>query len=218
MLIDIAVCGIEGTGKTTATKLIEKIMAEDGYSTDRVPFMELPFNHFTSPHRRAARAAKKAAGFKEGVPMSRYDGNLGTLLNVKPQPLSISYFLVFMFRIAAFRIVFGGRRHRRVRIFERYFYDNIAHRTTPSGWHRSLESLMLAMTPKPTILFLLSATCDEILVRRPRIRRDSVAMLLARYRTLEEQVDGAVTIDTTRDVAMLETKLRACLHQYLRQR
>jgi thymidylate kinase len=215
MLIDIAVCGIEGTGKTTAVKLIEKIMNEAGHRTRRIPFMQLPFNHFTSPHRRVARAAKKTAGFKEGVPMSQYDENLGTLLNVKPTPLSIAYFIVFVFRLAAFRIVLGAPRRKEVRIFERYFYDNIAHRTTRSRWRISLESLMLALTPKPTIVFLLKAGCDEIAARRPRIRRESIVTFLERYQILEEKLGGAATIDTGGDVGLLEATLRAHLRQYL---
>jgi thymidylate kinase len=214
MKIDVAVCGIEGTGKTTAAKLIDQIMKDAGYSTRRVPFMQLSFNHFTSPHRGVARAAKKAAGFKEGVPMSRYDENLGALLDVKPTSLSVAYFVVFVFRVIAFRIFFALTRREQVLVFERYFYDNIAHKTTPSPWQRVLESVMLAITPKPKIVFFLTASCDQIVVRRPRISRDSVLGLLSRFEVLKDKIGAVVTIDTMRDVAMLDDQLRKHLNPY----
>ena len=147
--------------------------------------------------------------------MSQYDKHLGTLLDVKPTRLSIAYFVIFLFRVVTFRMFFALSRPKQVRIFERYFYDNIAHRTTHSRWQAVLESVMLAVTPKPTVLIFLTASCDEIVIRRPRISRESVVKLLARYRTLEHRVGATITIDTLRDVTLLDHELRGHLRQYL---
>ena|SRR5687768_4303298 len=217
MKIDIAVCGMEGTGKTTTVKLLESLLMEAGYSPRRVPFMQLPFNHFTSPHRWMARSAKRAVAFKEGTEMSQYDDNLRALLNVKPSHLSILYVVVFVFRVLAFRVFFAFRSHKRAVIFARYFYDNIAHKTVRSRRQRILESLMLAMTPKPKMLFFLNAPADTIVVRRPRISRENVLTLLARYKALGDRLDEVVTLDTTRGVVLLESDLRDHLRRYLCQ-
>ena len=216
MKIDIAVCGTEGVGKTTTVKLIEKMLTDAGYSTRRIAFMQLPFNHFTSPHRWMARSAKRAAGFKEGASMSQYDEQLRTLLDVKPETLSLAYFFVFVFRILAFRTVFAFRPRRQVIIFERYFYDNIVNKTAQSRLQLLLESLMLAITPKPKVLFLLKTDADEMVKRRPRISRENVQTILARYAALKRKIASAVTIDTMSGVPLLEAHVRGELRDYLR--
>lgn len=201
----IVICGIDGSGKTTNTQFIRKILHESGYDSARVQFNRLPFNYFTSFHLLKKHYLQKKIAKQNEASKSRLSEEMRQHQNIKMNRLTLVVFFGFAFRILCYWLYSIFKRRNCVQIYDRYFYDNIAGCIRRSRRENILTKLLLMIIPNPKLCFILITKENIIKKRRPWFSVDGyIIPLLRNYKELSAIIPSAILINT--DMSMSEAE------------
>jgi hypothetical protein len=211
----ITVSGIDGSGKGTTVKDLERLLNGMGIPARRLRFRSLsafemlgwPFRTERAPRHRGA-----------------VDSTSGSPRRVGFQPPTLSAALTcgYVARIVAFH-VFHHRHSGRCTVLDGYFYDNLALYGLRSRRERMYAALLQWLMPVPHLAILLVASPQAISERRPYLAGEFVTGASRGYARLRERcpqlveirTDGGSVASEKLDL-LVRTRLRAFLPPHAR--
>jgi thymidylate kinase len=162
--IIISFSGIDGAGKSTQIEKLRSYLTDAG-----VPVRELTFwdNVVMFPGLRS--------GFSRVVLQS--DGSVGTPdrpanrndKNAQSWPLLLGRAALYLFDVINLRSIVAEATSRDggVVIFDRYIYDQLAAMPMDSWLARSYAKILLKLSPRPDLSYVLDAVPEEARARKP---------------------------------------------------
>lgn len=160
----ISFSGIDGAGKSTQIEKLRSYLADAG-----VPVRELTFwdNVVMFPRLRS--------GFSRVVLQS--DGSVGTPdrpanrndKNAQSWPLLLGRAALYIFDVINLRriVAQAASQDGGVIIFDRYIYDQLAAMPMDSWLARSYARMLLKLSPRPDLSYVLDAVPEEARARKP---------------------------------------------------
>jgi thymidylate kinase len=160
----ISFSGIDGAGKSTQIEKLRSYLADAG-----VPVRELTFwdNVVMFPRLRS--------GFSRVVLQS--DGSVGTPdrpanrndKNAQSWPLLLGRAALYIFDVINLRriVAQAATQDGGVIIFDRYIYDQLAAMPMDSWLARSYARVLLKLSPRPDLSYVLDAVPEEARARKP---------------------------------------------------
>jgi thymidylate kinase len=160
----ISFSGIDGAGKSTQIEKLRSYLADAG-----VPVRELTFwdNVVMFPGLRS--------GFSRVVLQS--DGSVGTPdrpanrndKNAQSWPLLLGRAALYIFDVINLRriVAQAATQDGGVVIFDRYIYDQLAAMPMDSWLARSYARVLLKLSPRPDLSYVLDAVPEEARARKP---------------------------------------------------
>lgn len=153
--------GIDGAGKTTQINCVHAHLLDQGFRVARATFWD---DAAFLPRLRAGVSLSFLAKTPstDGIPL-RNDKN------VRGWYLMLPRYALYLLDALRLRWVVSRLRSRDYDfiIFDRYLYDQLAQVQSRRWLARAYIHLLLALTPKPTVAFLLDASPDEAFLRKP---------------------------------------------------
>ena len=162
-LMLITFSGIDGAGKSTQIQKLREHLQAEG-----IPVRELTFWDNVAVFRSAR------SGFSRHVLQS--DGSVGAPdrpakrrdKNLQSWPLFIGRSFLHFLDVINLRSVVLRERHKDcVVIFDRYIYDQLAALPMERWWARAFARVLLRVTPKPDVSFVLDAVPEVARERKP---------------------------------------------------
>jgi len=160
----ISFSGIDGAGKSTQIEKLRSYLADAG-----IPVRELTFwdNVVMFPGLRS--------GFSRVVLQS--DGSVGTPdrpanrndKNAQSWPLLLGRAALYIFDVIHLRSIVAEATSQDggVVIFDRYIYDQLAAMPMESWLARSYAKILLKLSPRPDLSYVLDAVPEEARARKP---------------------------------------------------
>lgn len=182
----IALCGPEGTGKSTNREFIVQLARSHGLDACGVTSHELSIGTLVTRVARRLGILRKKDRFSSefrGIGRGRTEGPTTKDRMLRRRLRSFRRSLSYFGDAVIFRLYlrFGSCRSQDLVVADRYLYDSMARLTDdlPSmiGW-------LAFMSRRPDVAFLLSGRPNELLERRPGSTLEYHEMVQARYTAL----------------------------------
>lgn len=186
----VSFSGIDGAGKSTQIERLEHGLAQSGLSVLRLAFWD---DVIVLPEFRAGVSHKLLRGElgvgAPGKPVRRRDKNARKwYLTLARAPFYLLDALSLRRRVARVR-----KSQADVVIFDRYIYDQLAN-VAGNGAGRFYSRLLLALSPRPDIAYLLDADPEAALARKPEYPLDFLHAYRRAYLRLGEMAREMVVI------------------------
>jgi len=180
----ITVCGMVGSGKSSAERGILRMLAQAGvpgvaWRFRTLPCFQLPFG---SARHRDAPAAKPA-------PIGRGRG-------YRRKPLTLGITAGYLGRMAAFRVYRHWRQRDGWTICNRYFYDNLAHFELEAPRARKYLAVLRRFMPRPDLAILFVASPAVIAERRPQYSAEYLEQVGDAYKSLIKRFPELVVLNS----------------------
>jgi thymidylate kinase len=198
----VAVCGMVGTGKTTAVKHIEGVLRRHGIEAAQWRFQRLPCISF----KRTLPPGSKPEPFDRGDRTLRGQG-------YRARTLTWGTTLGYLVRSFAFRVYRRWPRPSRWVISNRYFYDSFAHFDLEAGHGPLYTRILQALLPKPDLAFLMLASPQTLAARRPQYSAEYITRVDAGYQRLRELFPDLIEISSETDAHGFERLERSILQR-----
>lgn len=157
----IAVSGVVGSGKSSTARAVVELLQTAGVDAEHVRFRE-----FVAIGQGSPRTAGTARGDVAAQDEPRWQG-------YRRRRLGAAAVGVQLLRILVFRLKIARRPANRVLVFDRYFFDSLAHfELRPGG---VLLTVLRMAIPRPTLAALLVVPESTIVSRRPHYSREYVS-------------------------------------------
>lgn len=179
----ISFSGIDGAGKSTQIQRLRSYLADAG-----IPVTELTFwdNVVMFPRLRS--------GFSRIVLQS--DGSIGTPekpakrndKNAQSWPLLFGRAALYMFDVLNLRRIVAHAKSQDggVVIFDRYIYDQLAAMPMDSWLARTYAKLLLRLSPRPDLAYVLDAVPEVARARKPEYPIDFMHRQRTSYMRLRQ--------------------------------
>ncbi len=179
-----------GSGKSTITKHVVDVLSSEGIDAQLVRFRALgPFATLT-PGRAASRAESPAPTTR------RFTG-------FRLRALTARRTLGYLFKMLWFRVM-GPARQPVTLVFDRYFYDSLAHYTLRSWPERVYLAMLRLMMPKPDLAIALIPSAEVAASRRPDYDANYIVLAGEGYRRLSKEFSELIQINTDPGEAALD--------------
>jgi ABC-type dipeptide/oligopeptide/nickel transport system ATPase component len=179
----IALSGVVGSGKSSTAKAVVALLHEKGRRAAYVRFRD-----FISLRARSAATPADLAPAGEGPDGQRWQ-------EYRRRPLTLVMTLAYLVRSLLFRIRVRRWPPSTVLVFDRYFYDSLAHFDLGEAGFR-LRLLQWAI-PAPTVAAVLVIPESTILDRRPTYSADYARLVTDGYTQVCERFERLLKIEGT---------------------
>lgn len=179
----ISFSGMDGSGKSTQIQLLCDQLSAAGSSLLQLAFWD---NVVAFPKWRAGFSHK----------FLKSDGQVGTPerpanrndKNNRAWYLILGRSGLFLFDAWNLRKIVRRAQRKNVQfiIFDRYIYDQLATLPLHAAWARAYARLVLKLTPKPDVAYVLDAEPDEARKRKPEYPLDFLHTYRQSYHQLAE--------------------------------
>jgi thymidylate kinase len=186
----ISFSGMDGAGKSTQIQILCDCLREAGFRVSRLAFwddvaMLTQVREFSG---HTLFKGEKGVGAPD-KPVNRRDKNVRSWYMTVVR--SMLYFLDAL--SLCFVVMKQRRRGADVIIFDRYLHDELANLGLSNRFSRTCARLLLTMTPRPDIAYLLDADPAHARARKPEYPVDFLEQNRAAYLALSK-VGGAMTV------------------------
>jgi len=192
----ISFSGIDGAGKSTQIEMLRERLIQSGLRVSLLAFWD-DVAMLTGVREFSGHTLFKG---EKGVgsptkPVNRRDKNVRSWYMTM-----VRFGLYFLDAVSLCRAVAKQRRSGAdVIIFDRYLYDQLANLNLNRGIGRIYARLLLAMTPRPDIAYLLDADPAQARERKPEYPVDFLHQSRATYLALSKM--GQMTVIPSLPVA-----------------
>jgi thymidylate kinase len=182
----ITFSGIDGAGKTTQIEHLSSRLQNQGLSVLRLCFwdhvavwseMRAGVGHRTLDARAADRTTRQTFSPKNNK-------------HVRKWYLTAARWGFYLLDVARLRRLLASPQTRsaNVVIFDRYIYDQIANIYSQSFAARSYSRMLLSLTPRPDLAFVVDASADAAFARKPEYPLEFVRRNRQNFLQLKELV------------------------------
>ena len=180
--------GIDGAGKTTQINCVHAYLLDQGFRVARATFWD---DAAFLPRFRAG----VSLSFLAKAPITD-EAALRNDKNVRGWYLMLPRYGLYLLDALRLRWVVSRLRSQDYDflIFDRYLYDQLAQVQSRSWVARAYIHMLLALTPKPTLAFLLDASPDEAFLRKPEYPLDFMHGYRRSFLSLRQFVPNLVVI------------------------
>jgi len=160
----ISFSGIDGAGKSTQIEKLRSYLVEAGVAVRELTFWDnvVMFPGLRSGFSRVVLQSDRSVGTPDR-PANRNDKNAQSL------PLLLGRAALYIFDVMNLRNIVAKATSQDggVVIFDRYIYDQLAAMPMDSWLARSYARLLLKLSPRPDISYVLDAVPEEARARKP---------------------------------------------------
>jgi thymidylate kinase len=160
----ISFSGIDGAGKSTQIEKLRSYLVEAGVAVRELTFWDnvVMFPGLRSGFSRVVLQSDGSVGTPDR-PANRNDKNAQSL------PLLLGRAALYIFDVMNLRNIVAKATSQDggVVIFDRYIYDQLAAMPMDSWLARSYARLLLKLSPRPDISYVLDAIPEEARARKP---------------------------------------------------
>jgi len=160
----ISFSGIDGAGKSTQIEKLRSYLVEAGVAVRELTFWDnvVMFPGLRSGFSRVVLQSDGSVGTPDR-PANRNDKNAQSL------PLLLGRAALYIFDVMNLRNIVAKATSQDggVVIFDRYIYDQLAAMPMDSWLARSYARLLLKLSPRPDISYVLDAVPEEARARKP---------------------------------------------------
>lgn len=160
----ISFSGIDGAGKSTQIEKLRSYLVEAGVAVRELTFWDnvVMFPGLRSGFSRVVLQSDGSVGTPDR-PANRNDKNAQSL------PLLLGRAVLYIFDVMNLRNIVAKATSQDggVVIFDRYIYDQLAAMPMDSWLARSYARLLLKLSPRPDISYVLDAIPEEARARKP---------------------------------------------------
>jgi thymidylate kinase len=160
----ISFSGIDGAGKSTQIEKLRSYLVEAGVAVRELTFWDnvVMFPGLRSGFSRVVLQSDGSVGTPDR-PANRNDKNAQSL------PLLLGRAVLYIFDVMNLRNIVAKATSQDggVVIFDRYIYDQLAAMPMDSWLARSYARLLLKLSPRPDISYVLDAVPEEARARKP---------------------------------------------------
>jgi thymidylate kinase len=165
----ISFSGIDGAGKSTQIQKLRSYLTDAGISVTELTFWDnvVMFPRLRSGFSRVVLQSDGSIGTPE-KPANRNDKNAQSL------PLLFGRAALYTFDVLNLRRIVSRARSQDIGvvIFDRYIYDQLAAMPMDSWLARSYAKLLLAVSPRPDVSYVLDAIPEVARARKPEYPLD----------------------------------------------
>ena len=194
----VSLSGIDGAGKSTQIQALQSHLRMVGFSSTLYTFWDdvVVFSRLREFLSHAAFKGDKGVGNPE-KPISRRDKNVTSWFAT-----GVRLFF-YLLDALSLRLTFG-RSHADAdfMIFDRYIYDELANLPLHSRPIRLYVQMILSISPKPDIAYLLDAEPDAARMRKPEyplnfLRQNRDAYIQLSHLVARMKVVGPLSVEET---------------------
>lgn len=190
----ITFSGMVGSGKSTHSKNVIRLLRGFGYSPYLIHFRQIGWRHLlrSSALPRSRRtpptSPRKQGETSPPAPQVR--------LCQSDKQWSLIRFFGYLLYIFCFRLFLLLHHRQHLLILNRYFYDNFAHFRIATWRDRLYLRVLLAVVPKPDLAFLLVVHPENAHRRRPTYALEALRQMAVNYGHLQQFVNGMILVIT----------------------
>jgi len=179
----ISFSGIDGAGKSTQIEKLRSYLVEAGVAVRELTFWDnvVMFPGLRSGFSRVVLQSDGSVGTPDR-PANRNDKNAQSL------PLLLGRAALYIFDVMNLRNIVAKATSQDggVVIFDRYIYDQLAAMPMDSWLARSYARLLLKLSPRPDISYVLDAVPEEARARKPEYPVDFMHRQRTSYMRLRQ--------------------------------
>ena len=180
----VTLSGIVGAGKSSVARSVVDLLRSAGH-----PVAYVRFQDFAGLGRRRRNEPGSVAP-AGGAPEAAAQRGAG----YRRRRLSPVAAAGYALRTAVFRLRLATWPANTVLVFDRYFYDSLAHfELVPHG---RAQRFLMRMIPVPSVAALLMVDEATARIRRPRYAEAYIKGVLAGYGELRDRLPGALLVRT----------------------
>jgi thymidylate kinase len=205
--IVVSFSGIDGAGKSTQINHLVDFIRQSGGQLAVISFWDQvvalrKLREFTS---HSVFKGEKGVGSPDR-PVRRRDKN------VRSRLMTLARCAFYLLDALNTHLVLSRFRSRcDVLIFDRYLYDELANLPLTSPFVRMYVQLLLRLTPRPDIAYLLDADPQKAIERKPEYPLEFVVLNHLAYLSLAQQMSGMVVIGAGPEEAVQTQVLQAII-------
>jgi thymidylate kinase len=187
----VSFSGIDGAGKSTQIEMLRERLTQAGFRVSLLAFWD-DVATLTGVREFSGHTLFKG---EKGVgsptkPVNRRDKN------VRSWYMTLVRFALYFLDAVSLCVVVAKQRRAGadVIIFDRYLHDELANLNLKRGIGRIYARLLLAITPKPDVAYLLDADAAQARERKPEYPLDFLHQSRAAYFALSKMGGGMTVI------------------------